>query len=284
MAQAVVRRHVALGRDPAALRWMASRPVAACGDRPSGLAAQHPEVPEGWADTAFEAQARILRSSAQAAFGDHVRIAEQLADDHAPAGPQDARELAQGGVLIGDLAEDGDKVGGVEGAVGVGQLSGVAFTRLDVLDGCIARAPGRVIKHLLLEIEDVQRPVRRKRLGHRKRVVTGARPDLEDGLAGAGRECLDQAAAGDERMRRLDPEPLAIGARRRVLAPPHRSGGDGPDRDRSDGPDSVMRYRYAALLVVVVACDDQSWARAQSSNVCQRTSGKRLWRPVMSTW
>ena len=47
-----------------------------------------------------------------------MRVAEQLAHDDPAAGADDPRELAQGGLLVGDLTEHGDEVGAIDGVSG----------------------------------------------------------------------------------------------------------------------------------------------------------------------
>ena len=81
---------------------------------PSGLEAR--EVCERRADAAGEPQAGRLGAALQGPRGDHVGVAEQLADDQSPAGTQDPCDLAQRRLLIRDLAEDGDQDGRVEGS------------------------------------------------------------------------------------------------------------------------------------------------------------------------
>ena len=150
----------------------------------------------------------------------HVGVAEQLADDQAPAGTEDACDLAQACLLIRDLPEDGDQDGRVEGIVLVWEVLRVALGGVDVPQAALARAADRVIEHLLLEVEDLDRPVVPHPLGQVERVVAGAGADLQDALAGRRDEYLPQPVTGDPGMRRLDPEALAVRARRGVLAPP----------------------------------------------------------------
>ena len=59
-------------------------------------------------------------------------VAEELADDEAAAGLEDAADLAQGGDRVGDLAEDGGEDDGVDRGVLVGEGGGVALGRDDV--------------------------------------------------------------------------------------------------------------------------------------------------------
>ena len=86
-----------------------------------------------------------------------MRVAEQLAHDQPPAGPQHARELAQRRVLIGDLAEHRHEEGRVEacrpdtGAAGVADASAAMF----VTPRPFACAH-HVVEHLLLDVEDVE--------------------------------------------------------------------------------------------------------------------------------
>src|SRR5581483_4826286 len=100
----------------------------------------------------------------------------------------------------------------------------------------LAGPPDRVVEHLLLEVEDLDRSL----VAHPPRqvegVVAGPRPDLEHPLARGRLEDLTQAITGDPRMRGLDPEPLAVGTRRRVLAPPQRDTEDGDGPRRGDAP------------------------------------------------
>ena len=58
-----------------------------------------------------------------------MRLAEQLADDETTTRLQDAGELAERCVLVGDLAEHGRQIGAVEARV-VGEDAGVALRRV----------------------------------------------------------------------------------------------------------------------------------------------------------
>src|SRR3954447_10762374 len=105
------------------------------------------------------------------------------------------------------LAEGRDEIGRVEAVVVVRERARVTLARRDVRDTAVAGASNRVFEHLLLEVEDVERPAGRYPLGDVERVVAGARADFEHGLARLRLERLAQARARDERVRRLDPEP-----------------------------------------------------------------------------
>ena len=82
-----------------------------------------------------------------------------------------------------------------------------------------ARA-NRVVEHLLLDVEDLDHPLVADPGRQVERVVAGSGADLEQALARPRLEDLAQAGAGDQRVRRLDPEPLAVRTGRGVLAPP----------------------------------------------------------------
>src|SRR6185437_13145633 len=122
-------------------------------------------------------------------------------------------------LLVRDLAEHGDEVGGIEGPVLVGEHPRVALARLDVVDAVLAGSAHRVVEHLLLDVEYVQRagrdPVRDV-----QRVVAGSGSDLEEGLARLRPQGLLESGPRDERVRRLDPEALVVGAGAGVLSPP----------------------------------------------------------------
>src|SRR5205085_8028194 len=72
------------------------------------------------------------------------------------------------------------------------------------------------------QVEDLQLAVVPDPFGDRERVVPGPRPNLQQPLAHGRDERLMQTSAGDERVRRLDPEPLAVRTRARMGAPPER--------------------------------------------------------------
>jgi hypothetical protein len=156
-----------------------------------------------------------------------VRVAEQLPHHDPAARLDDPAQLAQRGALVGDLAEHGDEVGRVERAVGVRQRARVGERGEDVVDVLLVGALHGVVEHLLLHVEHVEAAVRHEPARHRQRVVAGARPDLEQALAGLRLEDLAQPRPRDERVRRLDPEALRVGAGGRVLAPPERRAGHG---------------------------------------------------------
>ena len=184
-----------------------------------------------------------------------------------PPGLQHAGDLAQRRVLVGDLAEHGGQHDGVDRVVLVGKRRRrrPASASTFASPRSAARAH-RVVEHLLLDVEDLDRPAGADPLGQVERVVAGAGADLEHALAGRGREHRAQAVAGDQRVRRLDPEALAVGARRGVLAPPERGGEDrrgaqraaasasGSPRSRSRGAASSTRTKTTvARLSATVA-------------------------------
>ena len=113
-----------------------------------------------------ESQAGPGRPRAQRALGDHVRIAEQLADNQLAAGSEDAGQLPESGVLVGNLAQHRDQVRGIHAGVRIRKLPRVTAASLDVLEAGLSRLPHRVIEHLLLEVEDVQRSFRAEPVGH----------------------------------------------------------------------------------------------------------------------
>ena len=133
-----------------------------------GPPAQHREEAERRPHPALDPQAGRFRTPRQRAGTDHVRIAEELAD-HDPAGrPHDAGQLAQRGVLVGDLPEDRDEEGGVEAVVLVGERPGVPLARHDVRDPGPLGCAHRVVEHLLLDVEDVQDPAGLQPAGDRE--------------------------------------------------------------------------------------------------------------------
>jgi len=97
-----------------------------------------------------------------------------------------------------------------------------------------------VVEHLLLDVEQLEPPFGPDPGGEVERVVAGAGTDLEDGLAETGGEDLAEPPAGDQRVRRLDPEPLRVRARGRVPPPPQRRGGDRCERGGEDDPDPAQ--------------------------------------------
>ena len=140
-----------------------------------------------------------------------------------PPGLDHAAQLAQRGVLVGDLAQHRDQIGAVEAVV----ADRAARGRRRASARC-SRCPARArAPHVWSSIScctssTSRRPSGREPARHRERVVAGARAHLEQRSPGARLEDLAQALARDERVRRLDPEALRVGAGRRVPAPPER--------------------------------------------------------------
>src|SRR3954465_11423156 len=66
------------------------------------------EVAQRVPGAACVAEPGAVRAQAQRPETHIVRIAEQLSDDQPATGPQDPRQLPQGRLLIGDLAEHRD--------------------------------------------------------------------------------------------------------------------------------------------------------------------------------
>src|SRR5918992_1249522 len=133
------------------------------------------EVPQRPAELALHRQAGTHGALSQRAVRDHVRIAEQLAHHDPAARLYHAAQLPQGGLLVGDLAQHRDEVGGVEGAVGVGHLAGVGPLADDGGDPVLGGSSQRVVQHLLLNVEHVEAPARSHPLRDRQRVVARAR-------------------------------------------------------------------------------------------------------------
>ena len=107
-------------------------------------------MPERAAELSVHPQAGRLGPPGECAMGDHVR-------DDPPARAHHSSELAQCGVLVGDLAEDRDQIGAVEFVVPERQLEGVGPRGRDVVDSRVSRSPQRVVEHLLLQVDDVPR-------------------------------------------------------------------------------------------------------------------------------
>ena len=159
------------------------------------------------------------------------------------------RDLGQRGVLVGDLAEHRDQAPrrrtsrprraatrrrrasarrsrsrARPRAASCGRASPAGCRRSRACPGRRATRPGRACS-------------------------SRSRADLEHALAGRGLEDLAQPLAGDQGMRRLDPEALAVGAGRRVLAPPQRRSGD-----RRRPRRSAAGFRSAASAEKPIEC------------------------------
>ena len=80
-------------------------------------------MPERAAQLPVHAETGVPGTLGQLGVGDHVRVAEQLADHYPAAGPYDAAELSQRGDLVRDLAQDRHEVRAVEGVVRERQLA-----------------------------------------------------------------------------------------------------------------------------------------------------------------
>ena len=146
-------------------------------------------------------------------------VEDHLADDHPSARLHDTRQLPERRVLVGNLSEGDREVGAVEAVVLEDQLLGVALPRCDVRDPALAGRPRHVVQHLLLDVEDLE-PAAVEALRHRQRVVAGARADLEQALARARLEDLDEPGLADPRVRQLDEQPLPVRHGGWVAAPP----------------------------------------------------------------
>jgi len=88
----------------------------------------------------------------------------------------------------------------------------------------LAGSAHRVVQHLLLDVEDVQLPAGCDPRRSLQRVVAGPGTDLENAVAGLGRQGVLEPGPGDEGMWGLDPRALSVGAGRGVAAPPPRPG------------------------------------------------------------
>jgi hypothetical protein len=121
------------------------------------------EVAEPSAETEFVAQASHFGALAKRSERDHVRIANNLADDESAAGTQHAVKLTQGRVLVGNLAEHCDKINQIEVPVGIGQRAGVSLAQLDVVDAELVSAAGGVINHLWLNVDRMDSATRASR-------------------------------------------------------------------------------------------------------------------------
>ena len=161
---------------------------------------------------------------ASARVGDHVRVAEQLADHDAAAraSPPAAAPAAR---RPGPGSHRARSRGRRRRSCRRGRAARARRRALGVMLSmpCSRRAPQRVVEHLLLHVEHVERPAGREPLRHGQRVVARAGAHLEQALAGRRLEDLAQALARDERVRRLHPEALRVRAGRRVPAPPERA-------------------------------------------------------------
>src|SRR5437764_666374 len=175
---------------------------------------RHPEagnIAQSPAVAVREAQPCGLRPPAQCIEGDHVRVGQTFAHDQAATRPQHAAQLAQGGVLVGHLTQRGDQVGGVEGAIRVGQGLGLPLRGDDIGETALARPAHRDVEHLLLEVEDVERAAGKQPGCDIKGVVASAGADLQHPLAGARVQKLAQAISREERARELQHDALAVG-------------------------------------------------------------------------
>src|SRR5262245_46671349 len=203
------------------------------------------EVAQRVPDPVLEGEAGAARAEAQRPQADVVRVTEQLPDDEASARLQDPRQLAERRILVRDLAQDGDQVGGIVGPVPIRHRRRIGTGRRDVGEALLRGAAHGVVEHLLLEVQDVDLSVWLHPLGHVERVVAGTRAHLEDPLPWHSLEDLPQAGPRDQRMGRLDPEALPVGAGGGVLPPPERrpDHGDRPAEDQVAEPHPVNPMR-----------------------------------------
>lgn len=83
-------------------------------------------------------------------------VEDSFAEDHPSPRAKYPAKLAKGGVLVWHLSEHRDQECCVDAGVFVGQRSGIALHRLDVLDACLSGSLGQAVEHLLLQVEREQ--------------------------------------------------------------------------------------------------------------------------------
>jgi hypothetical protein len=157
-----------------------------------------------------------------------VRVEDAFADDEPPVRLQHSSQLAKGGLLVRDLAQDLDQESRVEGAVPLGKRGGVGPRGDDVLGALRSRGSHRVVEPFLDYVDDLELAPRRDPRGDRKRVIAGAGPDLEDAFVRARLEDRTKALPAEARMGPLDEETLTVGKRRGMGPQP------GPSRGQED--------------------------------------------------
>lgn len=173
-------------------------------------------------------QPGVARVSDQPGRADLVAV-EELADHQPPARLQHPAQLAQRGGRIGDLAERGDQVGGVEAGVLEGQLVGIGQGGPDAGDALPLGPAHHVVEHRLLDVDDVQPAARPQLRGDVQGLQPGAGTDLQDPLTGAGFQQAVQPAQREERQRQVQQPVLGVRVGRGVEGPPGRDGRRGRD-------------------------------------------------------
>ena len=128
----------------------------------------------------------------------------------------------------------------------------------------LVRPPLGVVQHLLLHVEDLDLTVRPDPVGDVQRVIAGARADLEHTLARLRGEDLAQPVPRDDRVRRLHPEALVVGARRRVLAPPQSRSSD-RRRGRQEQPFEGPHPLNPTVCAGVSVRTNTTWVRSSET-------------------
>src|SRR5215204_5765987 len=185
------------------------------------------QVAKSVTDPVLECEACRFCLRPQATEPDHVRIRKALADHKVAPRLQDAPEFLERTALLWDLSECGNQVGGIEGAVWVGELPGVGARRYDVREAEPVRPAHRVVQHLLLHVRYVQPSLRREPPRGAEGVAARARTDLKHPLSRLRREDPPQPGAAEKGTGKLHPQPLGVGTGGGVLAP-----SDGPVRQQ----------------------------------------------------
>ena len=124
-----------------------------------------------------------------------------LADDQPACGFQDASQLSKHGRRIRHLSQGVDQIRAIEARRRVWKVLNVTDCRNDIDHARFGGSPGQPIEHLLLDVEDVEPPLRREHCGDGDSVDADAGPELEDPLAGARLEQLLQRSGRQKTAR-----------------------------------------------------------------------------------
>ena len=208
-----------------------------------------------------------------------MRVAEQLADDQAAARAQHPRDLAQRRLLVGDLAEHRGQHHRVDRA---GRRTGARWrrpgSRPRLSSPRSAARAHRVVEHLLLQVEDLQRARRRRATRRGRASSSRCRPDLEHRSPGAGRSTsrsrsrvISGCGASTQKrwpygqaegfLRHHSAAPRAAAGARQARAPARRTSAREADRvrvvvdaDEDDGREVERHRALLGLQVVPAAC------------------------------
>lgn len=179
-------RNGPVGTAPPQARWVAvGEALALVAGRVGSAGSEAGEVCRAWAAALGQVEAGGVGEPVQPAEGDPVPV-EELADHQPPAWCQHPCRLAQYPIRLGDLAERGHGVYGVECPVGVGQFTCVRAGGPDRRQAVALGAAHHVVEHLLLDVEHIEPSLRPELRGDVQRLQARPRADLQDPLPGRG--------------------------------------------------------------------------------------------------